>query len=152
KALIETAVVLEDDRCFMIINGSPGKPRIYDDETVCWVMTLPCLREMLTLSLLRPLDTTIQVVPQFEREGYKIGRLALVAEALDSEHSGLPDILLNELMMPLLPGAALDRLPASGAATEAAPYYAEQDGLHFTSSAVDNSPRPETELFELNDL
>jgi tRNA (mo5U34)-methyltransferase len=111
KALIETAAVLEDDRSYMIINGYPGKPRIYDDESTWWAMTLPCLREALTASLLRAVESTIQVLPGSENEGRMIGRVALVAEALHPEDSGLPSLLLDHLMMPSMsPGIALDHL------------------------------------------
>jgi tRNA (mo5U34)-methyltransferase len=108
--ILETAAILDDEQSLMVPNGYPKEPRIYNDPTTWWAMTLPCLEEMLAASLFRPRMETVELLYQDKKDGRTIGRVGLVAEAVaPTEDLGLPATLIDEFMQPFrTPGVALD--------------------------------------------
>ncbi len=86
RLLIETVVVADEPRAFLLFNGvPPDPPRIYSDVTTWWAPTLPCLWEMLRASLLRPVEETFATTPPYHEGEVSLQRAALVCEAVGEE-------------------------------------------------------------------
>ena len=83
--LLESAILLNEDSSFMLYNGEPQhkRGRVYPDTSMWWAPTIPCLKEMLKTNLFEPIDETIETMEQLESEGRMIGRISLVAEAVE---------------------------------------------------------------------
>lgn len=85
--LLETAAILDTNESKMVLNGSPGNMnRVYRDDTTWWIPTIPCLLEMLKNSLFEPLPATIRTHFSGEYNGYRTGRVSLVAQAVPGSH------------------------------------------------------------------
>ena len=81
--LLETAAILHSNESKMVLNGTPGRMnRIYQDDTTWWLPTVPCVLEMLENTLFEPLPHTIRTLESGEFNGYKAGRVSLVAKAI----------------------------------------------------------------------
>ena len=74
--LLETAYHRSDDTCSARFNFGPGE--FYDDFTTWWAPTLPCVREMLRMSLFDVDESSIVVLPD---DGNPVSRVALRATA-----------------------------------------------------------------------
>jgi tRNA (mo5U34)-methyltransferase len=107
KALIETAVILDDEKSYMVLNGYPDNKRIYDDPSTWWAMTIPCLYEMLGANLLKPIEFAQKTLYQYNPDGRSIGRVALVAEAVAPTGHMHPGILAEATKPYRTPGLNL---------------------------------------------
>jgi len=111
-AIFETAVILDDPAPYMLLNGyMTHAPRVYDDPTTWWAMTIPCFMEMMSSTFFRPIESTMQVIYQMTVDGRKIGRASIAAEAVGDE--GVHPDYLGELLIPYrTPGLHLRRQPS----------------------------------------
>jgi SAM-dependent methyltransferase len=94
--LLETAVVIDDERSCMYFNnnntfGISEHLPIYDDISTWWAPTVPCLIEMVQSSLFEVLPKSICVHKQTDH----VGRASLVAKAVAPEKAN--PLLANEL-------------------------------------------------------
>ena len=83
--LLESAILFNEDSSFLLYNGEPQhkRGRVYPDTSIWWAPTIPCLKEMLRTNLFEPNDGTIETMEQLENEGRMMGRISLVAEAVE---------------------------------------------------------------------
>lgn len=84
--IFETAAVTNVNQPVMLFNGSTmGNKYIYEDHTTWWAPTISCLKEMLASCLFQVDDENIRVMNSTEKDGLKIGRVALTATALSKD-------------------------------------------------------------------
>ncbi|PTN34154.1 DUF1698 domain-containing protein [Desulfonatronum sp. SC1] len=86
--LMETAIVLNEDKPIMLFNCSPPKQKIYNDITTWWAPSLECLKEMLKSTLFETIDESIKIltVPSKSDGELSVTRASLVARAVSGDN------------------------------------------------------------------
>jgi tRNA (mo5U34)-methyltransferase len=79
---LETSVLLDEDRSIALNNGlGPDEFNFYNARSNWWCHSVPCLFSMLETAFFEPLEDTMSLLFQHERNGYKIGRVAILCRA-----------------------------------------------------------------------